>query len=123
MSSFTALSEIGQIGITVQDVARATKFYRDVLGLPLLFEVSGMAFFQAGGIRLMLSRPEKGESFSSILYYKVSDIQEAHQALAKRGAEFVQEPHLVAKMPDHELWMGFLKDTEGNKLAIMSEVR
>lgn len=120
------ISQIGQISVNVQDLDRAVAFYRDTLGLRLLFEAPPkMAFFDCGGVRLMLGVPEDPEFDhpSSILYYKVDDIHAAHAALKERGADFRGEPHLVAKMPDHELWMAFLKDTEGNTLALMSEVR
>ena len=119
--------KIAQIAVTVYDLARAVVFYRDALGLKLLFEVPPkMAFFDdGGGIRLMLSLPE-GTEFEppgSILYFKVDDIRAAHARLKEQGVSFAGEPHLVAKMPDHELWMAFFQDSEGNTLALMSEVR
>lgn len=120
------ISQIGQIALTIHDLERAVAFYRDTLGLSLLFQVPPkMAFFDCGGVRLMLSLPEDPELDhpSSILYYKVNDIHAVHAAFRDKGAEFRTEPHLVAKMPDHELWMAFLKDSEGNTLALMSEVR
>lgn len=120
------LSQIGQIAINAHDIERATAFYRDVLGLRLLFQVPPkMAFFDCGGVRLMLSLPEKEEYDhpGSILYYKVDDIRAVHETIRGKGAEVLGEPHLVAKMPDHELWMAFLKDSEGNTLALMSEER
>jgi len=123
-----SLQQIGQIAINVHDVPRAVAFYRDVLGLKLLFEVPPkMAFFVCGGVRLMLSLPEGAEYDhpGSILYYKVSDIEGTAAALKARGVVFEDkgEPHLIAKMPDHELWMGFFKDSEGNTLALMEEKR
>ncbi len=121
----TGISRIGQIAVNVHDLDRATMFYRDTLGLPLLFSASGMAFFDCGGIRLMLSRPEKPEFDhpGSILYFTVADIQATYQRMTAGGAKFVDEPHVVARMPDHDLWMTFLHDTEQNLLALMSEVR
>jgi methylmalonyl-CoA/ethylmalonyl-CoA epimerase len=120
------LRRIGQIAIVVRDLDRAVRFYRDVLGLPLLFQAPpGLAFFDCGGVRLMLTLPEGPEEGrgTSILYYVVDDIQAAHGALAARGAAFVNPPGLVARMPDHELWMAALRDSEGNLLELMSEVR
>jgi predicted enzyme related to lactoylglutathione lyase len=120
------LQEIAQIAINAKDIARATAFYRDVLGLPLLFEVPPkMAFFNCGSIRLMLSLPENAsyDHPGSILYYRVTDIEGTAATLKSRGVTFEGEPHLIAKMPDHELWMGFFKDTEGNVLALMEEKR
>ena len=119
------LDRVGQVAIVVRDVARATAFYRDVLGLPLLFEAPpGLAFFACGGVRLMLSAPEgdDGGSATSILYYEVADIHAAHATLAERGAAFEQPPHVVATLGTRDLWMAFLRDSEGNLLAVMSEV-
>jgi methylmalonyl-CoA/ethylmalonyl-CoA epimerase len=119
------LSQIGQIAVTVEDVERAARFYRDALGLRLLFQVPNMAFFDCGGIRLMLGLPEKPDAarHSSIVYFRVEDIQATHQALASREVAFVGPPHLVAKMKDHDLWLAFFRDGEGNVMALMSEVR
>ncbi|HUB82530.1 MAG TPA: VOC family protein [Bryobacteraceae bacterium] len=118
------LSTIGQIGLTATDVERGIVFYRDVLGMTLLFQVPNMAFFACSGIRLMLSASEKpGEHYSSVLYFKVADIRQAHAILAERGVVFEREPHLIARMPDHELWMAFFRDPDRNLLALMSEVR
>ena len=120
----SGLSVIGQIGITATDVDRAVAFYRDVLGMKLLFQFPGMGFFDCAGIRLMLRKPESpAESYSSILYFRVGDIQAAFRDLAARGVKFERDPHLVARMPDHELWMAFFRDAENNLLALMSEVR
>jgi len=116
------LSVIGQVGITVTDVERAVAFYRDTLGMKLLFQMPTMGFFDCGGVRLMLSTSEHGEQYSSIVYYKVADIQEAYRTLGERGAVFEGEPHLVARMRDHDLWMVFLRDPDRNLLALMSEV-
>ena len=119
-------SRIGQIAVVVQDLDRAVAFYRDTLGLRFLFQAPPkLAFFDCGGVRLMLDVPEEEEfkHASSILYYKVDDIQATWATLRDRGVEFRDEPHMVARMPDHELWMTFFRDTEGNTLALMSEVR
>ena len=120
------LESIGQIAINVKDTARARAFYRDVLGLRHLFDAGpSLAFFQCGGVRLMLSPPSKPEYDhpGSIVYYKVSDLAATHAAMVAKGAAFEAAPHLVARMPDHELWMAFLRDTEGNLLALMEEKR
>lgn len=118
-----ALARIGQIAIAVHDLERAVAFYRDRLGLRHLFAVPGMAFFDCGGIRLMLSLPEQAEFDhpSSVIYFKVADIQNTYQELAGREVKFESPPHLVAKMPDHDLWMAFFRDSENNLLALMSE--
>ena len=118
------VSRIGQIAITVQDLERAVQFYRDSLGLRFLFQVPNMAFFDCGGIRLMLGLPEKpGEGYSSIIYYKVDDIEGAFQTLSGRGVRFEGKPHWIAKLEDHDLWMAFFRDPDRNVLALMSEVR
>lgn len=119
-----ALSRIGQIAMTVQDVARATAFYRDVLGLPLVLEVPGpMAFFDCAGVWLMLALPGEGMDHpGSVLYFDVQEIETAHRTLEERGVEFVSEPHKVADLGDRELWMAFFKDGEWNLLALRSHV-
>lgn len=119
-----AIQNIGQISIIVKDVERATAFYRDVLGLRLLFTAPSMAFFDCGGVRLMLgtaSSPELDHP-SSILYFRVADIHAGHKRLVERGAEIVAPPRLIAPMPDHDLWMTAFKDAEGNIHQLMSEV-
>ena len=120
------LTRIGQIAINVRDLQRAVAFYRDTLGMRFLFQApGGLAFFDCGGVRLMLAVPEKPEfgHSASILYYKVDDINSAHETLTGRGVTFIDEPHLIAKMPDHELWMVFFRDSEENVLALMEERR
>jgi methylmalonyl-CoA/ethylmalonyl-CoA epimerase len=121
-----ALSDIGQVTLTISDLDTAVGFYRDALGLKHLFSAPpGLAFFACGGIRLMLSRPEKPEAerLSAAIYFKVADISAAHKALAGRGVSFEADPHLVARMPDHELWMAFFRDPDRNLLALMCERR
>ena|SRR6185436_8314553 len=123
MSTDFGLSQIGQIAITVTDVPRAIAFYRDKLGLKFLFEAPNLGFFDCGGIRLMLTLPEgTSGTHASILYYKVPDIQQAHEALSGRGVVFEGAPHLIAKMPGHDLWMAFFRDVDSNILALMSEI-
>lgn len=119
------IESIGQIAVHVHDAKRATAFYRDVLRLRFLFEAPpNLAFFDCGGVRLMLSPPEPQHAHpSSILYFRVSGIEDAAARLESAGAELVDRPHLVAKLPDHELWMVFFRDTEGNTLALMEEKR
>jgi methylmalonyl-CoA/ethylmalonyl-CoA epimerase len=119
-----ALSRIRQIAINVHDLERAKEFYRDTLGLKFLFDAPGLAFFDADGVRLMLGKAEKPELDhpASILYYLVSDIVGAHEALAAKGVKVEHEPRLVAPMPDHDLWISFYRDSEGNHFALMSEV-
>ena len=119
------ITDVGQVAVNARDLPRAVAFYRDVLGLPLLFEIPNAAFFQAGPLRLMLAKAEAPEydHAASILYYRVPDIHAGHAALVEGGAEIVHEPHVIARMPDHELWMCFFRDGEGNTAALMSEVR
>ena len=118
------LGAIGQIGITVTDVERAVAFYRDALGMKLLFQVPNMGFFDCAGVRLMISGAEKpGEQYSSVIYFKVDDILQASETLRERGVSFERDPHMIARMPDHDLWMAFFRDPDRNLLALMSEVR
>jgi methylmalonyl-CoA/ethylmalonyl-CoA epimerase len=116
--------QLGQVAMTARDVNRATTFYSDVLGLKLLFRAGELSFFDLGGVRLMLSKPEpQFDHPGSILYFRVADIEARHRELKARGVEFIDDPHLIARMPDHELWMTFFRDPEGNTLALMSEKR
>jgi methylmalonyl-CoA/ethylmalonyl-CoA epimerase len=120
------ISRLGQIQIGAHDVERAASFYENVLGLKLLFKAPpGLAFFDCGGVRLMLDHPEKPEfqHASSILYFSVSDIHAAHAKLKTQNVKFEDEPHMIARMPDHDLWMTFFRDSEDNVMALMSEVR
>lgn len=119
-----SLSRIGQVAVNVRDLARAVAFYRDVLGMRLLFEIPAAAFFDCGGVRLMLATAEAPEHDhpASVLYYRVDDLSGAFEALRSRGVRFEGEPHRIARMPDHDLWMAFLRDSEENLLALMAEV-
>jgi methylmalonyl-CoA/ethylmalonyl-CoA epimerase len=117
---------IGQIGLTVRELAKAKEFYGEVLGLPFLFDAGTMAFYQCGEVRLMLGTAEPGKEGpvgGTILYFKVAGIERACAELKRAGVEFVQDAHLVAKMPDHTLWMAFLKDPDGNVVGLMEEKR
>jgi methylmalonyl-CoA/ethylmalonyl-CoA epimerase len=119
------ITDVGQIAINAKDLQRAIGFYRDVLGLPYLFEIPNAAFFQAGPVRLMVGTAETAEFDhpASILYYRVPDIRAAFAALTAAGVQIVHEPRMIAKMPDHDLWIGFFRDSEDNVAALMSEVR
>ena len=124
--TFPALSEIGQIAIIVGDVAKTTAFYRDVLGLKFLFPAGpNVAFLAAGSVRIMLTTPQGAGTVgkNSILYFKVAEIAATHAAIVARGAEAASQPRMIAKMPDHELWMAAVRDPEGNVIELMSEVR
>lgn len=119
------LNQIGQIFVNVKDLDRAIAFYRDILGMTFLFQAPpNMAFFDCGGVRLMLGiadRPDLDHP-ASIIYYKVEDIERIYETFNARGVEFIVKPHLVAPMPDYDLWLADFKDSEGNFLALMSEV-
>ena len=119
------LSQIGQIFVNVKDLDRAIAFYRDMLGMRFLFTAPpGMAFFECGDIRIMLGRADRPEIDhpASIIYYKVDDIDKVYEVFNARGVEFIVKPHLVAPMPTYDLWLADFKDSEGNILALMSEV-
>jgi methylmalonyl-CoA/ethylmalonyl-CoA epimerase len=118
-----ALSTIGQIAVTVSRIEPAIAYYRDKLGMKFLFQAPpGMGFFDCGGIRLMLTESEKtGETYSSIIYFKVPEIQQAYRELSGRGVAFEREPGLIARLPGHDLWMAFFRDPDRNLLALMSE--
>ena len=122
--SALGIKNIGQISIIVHDLQRAIAFYRDTLGLPLLFTAGNLAFFDCGGVRLMLGPAETPELDhpSSILYFRVTDINAAHQKLIDLGVRIEAPPRLIAPMPTHDLWMSGFRDSEGNILELMSEV-
>src|SRR5262245_44648826 len=122
------LNEIGQIALHADNLERAVAFYRDTLGMRFLFQATppGLAFFDCGGIRLMLDavkEKDTAERISSMLYYRVADLNSTFETLVSRGVKFESKPHLIAKMPDHELWMAFFRDSEKNLVGLMSEVR
>jgi methylmalonyl-CoA/ethylmalonyl-CoA epimerase len=118
------ISGIGQISVTVHDLQRAIAFYRDVLEIRFHFEIPNAAFFDCGGIRLMLAVPEAPEFDhpSSILYYRVGEIQQAYELLRSREVPFEHEPQLIARLEGFDLWLAFFRDPENNLLALMSEV-
>ncbi len=125
-ASGPGITRLGQIQIRTSDVDRAAEFYEKILGLKLLFKaLPNLAFLDCGGVRLMLDRPEKPEfdHASSILYFAVPDIQSAFSGMKEKGVRFEDEPHMIARMPDHDLWMTFFRDSEDNILALMSEVK
>ena len=124
MSENFHINQIGQIAIPVRELERAVAFYRDTLGMQFLFQAPpGLAFFNCGDVRLMLDVPadEQPNRYASIIYYKVEDLPSAYETLKNRGVNFEQAPELVARMPDHELWMAFLKDPDENLLGLMWE--
>ena len=116
------LSAIGQIFVRARDLDRAVRFYKDTLGMPFLFQVPKMAFFQCGATTVMLGVPETPEFDhpASLVYYLVQDIAAAHTTLRGRGVEFISEPHLVHRATDYELWLADFRDSEGNVLALMT---
>ncbi|MBC3807667.1 VOC family protein [Undibacterium seohonense] len=120
------LSEIGQIAITVSDVSQALEFYRDVLGLEFLFSPApSLAFLSAGSVRIMLSTPQGAGAVgaNSVLYFKVEDIESVFTSILARGAQLERAPQMAAQMPDHALWIGFVRDPDGNLVGLMEEKR
>jgi methylmalonyl-CoA/ethylmalonyl-CoA epimerase len=119
------ITGIRQVAINVKNLERAKDFYRETLGLKFLFDAPpGMSFFDANGIRILLGVAEKAEQEhpASLIYYLVKDIRAAHEALTAKGARTVSDPHLVAPMPDHDLWLAIYMDSEDNMFGLMSEV-
>ena len=118
------ISRIGQVSLVIGDLDRAVAFYRDTLGITLAFQVPNMAFFVCGGLRIMMTRPEPGQpAGNSVLYFVTDGIESRHGELVAKGVRFESEPHLIAKMPDHDLWMAFFRDSERNLMALMEERR
>ncbi|MGV2939374.1 VOC family protein [Mesobacillus sp. LC4] len=118
------IQKVGQIGIPVKNIERATAFYQEKLGLPLMFNTDTMAFFDCEGVRLLLTLPENDQfaHLSSVIYFQVADIKAKYEELLSCGVQFIGEPHVVAKIGDTETWMVFFKDSEENTHAFMSEV-
>ncbi|MFJ8243206.1 VOC family protein [Bacillus tropicus] len=118
------IQKIGQIGVPIKDLNRALDFYKEKLGLSLLFNTNSMAFFECNGLRLMLTLPEKEEFAlsSSVIYFEVNNIKDTYERLLGKEVTFIDEPHVVAKMGQTETWMVFFKDTEDNTHALLSEV-
>ena len=117
------IESVGQIALPVADPDRSQAFYGESLGLSLLYRFGKLVFFSAGNLRLMLSGSEDPKPSTAIVYFKVADLEDAHAMLTSRGVSFDDAPHLIARMPDHELWMAFFKDPDGHQLALMSEKR
>ena len=121
-----SISGVGQIAITVSDVSKALEFYRDALGLAFLFSPNPqLAFLSAGDVRIMLSTPQGAGTVgaNSVLYFRTASIEDAHAAMIARGVANERAPQLAAKMPDHELWLAFVRDPDGNLLGLMEEKR
>lgn len=117
-----SLGPIGQIALTVSDIERSVEFYGGALGMTKIFAAPNLAFFDNGGVRLMLNSGEGEPSGErSVIYYSVDDIQGAYGRLASAGVEFNDEPHIIHSSENYELWMAFFKDPDGNLLAIMDE--
>ncbi|HEV2780777.1 MAG TPA: VOC family protein [Actinophytocola sp.] len=119
-----AVGPVGQIHISVTDLDRAIGFYRDVLGIPMLFRVPGqpMAFFQSGGVRLYLGVPESPAFRSTALvYFTVEDIDAEYARLADAGVAVAEPPHVVHRDGRTELWMASFADPDGQNLALMQE--
>ena len=117
--------KIGQVAIAITDLAKSVHFYRDILGLELLFETpSGLAFFNCGGTRLMLTtlQGKEEDHKTSVIYYQVSDMESSVEQIKSKGAEFEREPQFATKMADHDLWIGFLRDPDNNLVGLMAEI-
>lgn len=118
------LGQIGQISRSVRDIRTAELWYGETLRLHHLYTFGNLAFFDCGGTRLLLSQAEEPSAAESILYFRVSDIEQAHEELKGRGIEFINAPHMIHRHADGtEEWMAFFKDPEGRPLAIMSQVK
>jgi len=117
------LDRIGQLSVAVKDIGRATRFYRDVLGMRFLFEFPGMAFFDCGGIRIYLDANsgmvEVGKN--SMIYFRTGNVERAHSAFQERGVTIHQSPHIIASLPDRDVWLMWIRDSEQNLLGVMEE--
>jgi methylmalonyl-CoA/ethylmalonyl-CoA epimerase len=117
------LSRIGQIALPVSDVDRAERFYETAIGLRKLYRYGDLTFFDCAGVRLLLEKTHKGSSpgHGGVIYFRCADISLTVTDLKGRGVVFTSEPHLIAKMDDHDLWMAFFNDPDGHTLAVMHE--
>ena len=125
MNNESIIDSIGQVAIAVTDIKKSIDFYKNALGLNLLFEAPpNPAFFMCGETRIMLTRlqGEERDHHTSVIYYKVNDLDSAVKELKSKGVTFIREPQLTAKMPDHELWQGFIRDPDENLIGIMAEL-
>ena len=125
MTTNIGINGIGQIAIAITDIKKAVDFYKNILGLKLLFESPpGLAFFDCGGIRLMLTtlQGQERDHKTSVIYYKVDDIKNTTKRLKSKGIVFIQEPQFVAKIENYELWIGFIRDQDENLIGIMAEI-
>jgi methylmalonyl-CoA/ethylmalonyl-CoA epimerase len=123
----TNLQRIKQIAVPVRNVDEASRFYRDTLGLKHLFDAPpALSFFDCGGVRLMLAGPEAqgkdGAEQHPVLFYDVSDIKKVHAKIKSSGAASIEEPHIIARMNGHEVWISSVSDGQGNVVSLMSEV-
>ncbi len=119
-----AITGILQIHISSPDVPAAVVFYRDILGLDLLFEVpeQSMAFFDLGGTRLYIGKPESPDFESApLLYFSVSDIEAEHERLLGQGVEFLSEPHKVHETDTYQLWLSDFKTPDGHVNVLAEE--
>jgi methylmalonyl-CoA/ethylmalonyl-CoA epimerase len=123
MESGVKLEGIGQVAIYVTDLARSKEFYGQALGLTHLFDAGSMTFYQCGDVRVLIGTSDEPVATGGvILYFKVADINDTCAALNARGVQIVQQPHRVARMPDHDLWLAVLNDPDGHPIELMCEM-
>jgi methylmalonyl-CoA/ethylmalonyl-CoA epimerase len=123
MTPSLAGRKVVQAAVTVTDLERATGFYRDTLGLPLMFETNGMLFFQTGDVRLLAGlNPHGAPSDDSALYFDAPDIDALRPALEARGVAFEEPTEVLRKTATHELKLALFRDPDGNLLGLLGEV-
>jgi methylmalonyl-CoA/ethylmalonyl-CoA epimerase len=118
-------AKIAQLLIPISDFDAGVAFYRDTLGIPFLFAAPPqMAFFNAGGIRLLVGVMPPGQEAQrgSAIYFQVANIHTVYSSLKDKGVAFKVEPHIVNRTPQSELWLAEFTDPDGNQMALMSEV-
>jgi catechol 2,3-dioxygenase-like lactoylglutathione lyase family enzyme len=116
------LKGIGQVLVPVADVDRAAEFYEHVLGLPATMRFPGIAFFDAGGVRLYLATvPQEDFRGRATIYFWVDDVSGALDLLESRGATVRERPSVVFRAGTYDLWMAFVTDLDGNQIGIMRE--
>lgn len=118
-----ALGEVAQVAVTITNIDASTNFYRDTLGLNHMFTAGNMAFFDCGNLRLLLGLAEDGKQATggSVLYFRVSDIEAAYNALVANEVQIERPPTATHRTEEYELWLAFFRDPDGNLLALFEE--
>ena len=129
MNASVDIEGMHQVALTCKNLDRSADFYADALGLQPVarFDPPGLAFFDVHGVRLSIQQSSEVESVSSVIYFRVADIDAAVEALRENGVHMERDPALVFRDEEgqfgaagEEEWMAFFRDPDGNLLALVS---